>query len=84
MNSHKYFFKKIDRNISECLQYEKIKKELKVAENKKTVHQVAFNIPIKLWDKIELQRLKDKQKMPDRKLTVQDQLVGLIEKGLNG
>ena len=53
-------------------------------EAKKTHQQVAFSIPIKLWDKIEMKRLKDKQKMPDRKFTVTEQLVGLIEKGLNG
>ena len=53
-------------------------------EAKKTHQQVAFSIPIKLWDKIEMKRLKEKQKMPDRKFTVTEQLVGLIEKGLNG
>ena len=53
-------------------------------QQKKMLHQVAFNIPIKLWDKIEMRRLKEKQKMPNRRLTVQDQLVGLIEKGLDG
>ena len=53
-------------------------------EKQKTHHPVAFNIPIELWDKIEVERLKQKQKTPGRKLTVQDHLVSLMEKGING
>ena len=70
--------------ISECLNYDKVKKELKVKEKQKTHHPVAFNIPIELWDKIEVERLKQKQKTHGRKLTVKDHLVSLMDKGING
>ena len=51
---------------------------------KKTHHPVAFQIPIKLWDKVEQQLLKEKQTRSDRKLNVSDFLNELIEKGING
>ena len=52
-------------------------------EEKKT-HPVAINIPIDVWDKIEMQRLKEKQKLVDRKLTITEHLINLLNKGLNG
>ena len=51
---------------------------------KKTEHPVAFKIPIKTWDKVEKELLKQKQKRPDRKLTLADFLVELIGSGLDG
>ena len=53
-------------------------------EEKKTHHPVAFKIPISVWDKVEKKLLKEKQGRPDRKLTVQDYLVELIDTGLSG
>ena len=53
-------------------------------DEKKTEHPVAFKIPIKIWDKLEKELLKQKQKRPDRKLTLADYLVELIGSGLDG
>ena len=51
-------------------------------DEKKTHHPVTFQIPIKTWDKVEKELLKQKQKRPDRKLTLADFLVELIDKGI--
>ena len=54
-----------------------------MSENeKKTHHPVTFQIPIKTWDKVEKELLKQKQKRVDRKLNISDYLVELIDKGL--
>ena len=53
-------------------------------DEKKTSHPVTFQIPIKIWDRVERTLLTEKQNRVDRKLNVADFLVELIEKGLNG